>query len=258
MLGSSVTNLIAGAIDELFPRQDASWFEAVDNGWRCDDGGGYCRRCGASAGAGSSTDRGCAFCVESLIAWDRLTRLGLYQPPLDDWLRAMKFEQRWAWGRRLGRLLAESIERDGASKPTDSADPRDPETPPAPPERVVVCAVPMYFVRRWRRGYNQAELLARAMADARGWPYAGLLRRVRYTLPQTDVPVSKRSANISESFATRAIDLSGWHVWLVDDIKTTGATLNACARLLRKMGAERISVAVAAVADPKHAAFQVK
>jgi predicted amidophosphoribosyltransferase len=54
------------------------------------------------------------------------------------------------------------------------------------------------------------------------------------------------------------IDLAGWRVWLIDDVKTSGATAGACARLLKKAGAARVNLAVMAVGDPRHAAFQRK
>ena len=146
----------------------------------------------------------------------------------------MKFSSAWAWARCFGEELAKVI---------DST---------ADTQRVGVCAVPMHWVRRMRRGYNQAQLMAEALADRRAWPLLPVLRRTRSTLPQTVVVPSGRAANIRKSFAMKPVDLTGWHIWLVDDVKTSGSTLAACTRLLRRAGATRVDVAVAAVAQPHH------
>src|SRR5690606_12095934 len=103
--------------------------------------------------------------------------------------------------------------------------------------------------------YNQADLMARALATTRGWPVAPILHRTRHTHPQTSVNFSDRPRNIANSFEIAAVDLRGHAVVLVDDVKTSGATLAACARLLRRAHAERVHVAVAAVADPKGGDF---
>ena len=83
-----------------------------------------------------------------------------------------------------------------------------------------------------------------------------MLRRTRYTHPQTSLPPAKRADNVRESVAARRVDLSGWHIWLIDDVKTTGATLAACTRLVRRAGASRVFIAVAAVADPHGSDFK--
>lgn len=202
----------------------------------CDD---YCVRCGASAGPGAATPTGCSFCHDQRLAWQRLTRLGPYRSPLDEHVRAMKFAHQWQWAPWLGKQLAAVVGQ------------------PARPQRVVVCPVPMHWTRRWRRGFNQSVLIAQALADARGWPMASLLRRTRRTPPQTAVAPSQRAANIRGSFAAEPVDLAGHEIILVDDVKTTGATLDTCARLLRRCGAVSIHCVVAAVADPKGQDFQV-
>jgi ComF family protein len=228
-----------GAAGQWFPNAiEVELAQARQAGWRADRPEHYCRRCGATMPRAGTTARGCAFCVDQNLAWDRIVRLGPYRPPLSQWIIAMKFHRRWAWAPWFGRELAAA------------ADGHD-----SPPERTLVCPVPLHLVRRVGRGYNQAHLIAAAFARQRHWKLAPLLRRPRYTRPQTNLPASRRAANVQRAFALRPVDLDGYDVWLIDDVRTTGATLGACARLLRAAGARRITAAVVAVADPHGADF---
>jgi ComF family protein len=239
---AAVTARSAGALarrafDELFPPIVASALaaEPPDEPWCADDPASYCPRCGASAGPGAADAEGCPFCRNQPIPWQRLTRLGFYGPPLDERIRLLKFARQWQWADWFGEHLA-------AATPA----------PPAVVEQghVVVCAVPMHWTRRCVRGFNQASLIAASLARRRGWLMAPLLRRTRRTPPQTRVAPSQRQANVRGSFTVEPVDLSGHAVVLVDDVKTSGATLSGCARLLRERGAISVQCAVVAVADP--------
>ncbi len=205
--------------------------------WQADTDKDYCPRCGASAGEGSVTPRGCAFCLNLKFPWQRITRLGFYGEPLDEWVKHLKFHRRWRYGQWLGQQLAEGI-----SEPSD-------------PDNLIVCPVPMHRLRRWRRGYNQADLIARAVSEAHGWRFAPILKRTRHTPPQTAIPPSRRHDNVRHSFDIEPVDLKGHDVILIDDVKTTGATLCACTRLLMQANARSVHAAVAAVADPKGQGF---
>ncbi|MEM9021811.1 MAG: phosphoribosyltransferase family protein [Planctomycetota bacterium] len=224
-------------LDRAWPTVVASELARVDH-WEPDEDGAYCPRCGASAGPGSLAPDGCVFCRGTRLPWQRLTRLSLYDEPVDGWLKQMKFGRQWTWGGYFGDRLAERLGE------------------PIRGDRVVVTAVPMHWRRRWRRGFNQAELMAREISRARGWPYLPLLKRQRWTPPQPSVVASQREANVRASVQARGVDLAGYEVVLVDDIKTTGSTLAACCRELKGCGAVSIHVAVAAVADPQGMKFQ--
>jgi ComF family protein len=177
--------------------------------------------------------------VGQLQPWQRVVRLNAYHSPVSDWLKAMKFHGQWRWaawfGRQLGRRLGEPF--DG--------------------QRVAVCPVPMHWMRRLGRGYNQSALIAQAAAEQRGWPMADVLKRVRHTRPQTKVNPARRRRNVQGSFGIAAVDLTGWEIWLIDDIKTSGATAGHCARLLHEAGAAMVNLAVVAVADPRGGDFKV-
>ena len=234
-----VTGYLRDVLDEVMPGGvDAALREA--EGWSPDTTDRYCPRCGASAGPGAVTAKGCPFCLDQTIHWHRITRLSAYAEPMDGWIKAMKFGKQWSWARWLGEQLGEQIGT------------------PLAEDRVVVCPVPMPWLRRWSRGFNQARLMAEALATSRGYPCLEALKRTRHTVPQTTVAASQRPANVRGSLALRPIDLEGYEVILVDDIKTTGSTLAACTRLLKKAGARSVHAAVAAVADPKNQDFKAK
>ena len=163
--------------------------------------------------------------------------LWLYQDPLDRVLLGLKFQRLRFLGEQLGRTLADRLGRD---PPWVGA-----RAGATPPELVV--PVPLHWRRQLERGYNQADEIARALAAALGLPRVRALRRRRATRPQMDLPREKRGANLRAAFACRAPRrIAGRTVLLVDDVLTTGATIDAAARCLRRSGSGPIFAALIA------------
>jgi competence protein ComFC len=104
--------------------------------------------------------------------------------------------------------------------------------------------VPLHRVKLREREFNQAERLAAGLSRATGIPLnAGLVERVQNTPSQTRLTRDERAANVRNAFAVKAgVTVTGARLVLVDDVMTTGATVNACARILRKAGAGDICV----------------
>ncbi len=160
--------------------------------------------------------------VEWTVAW------GHYRAGLERLLHAFKFEHHDFLEDSLATLLVEAI---------DSRADRDFD---------VVVPVPMHRSKERRRGYNQAELLARAVARNLGLAWRPrLLTKTRERKTQSTLPRSERAANVRAAFrGSPAIE--GMSVLLVDDICTTGETFRACATELLRAGAKRVcAVAVA-------------
>lgn len=110
----------------------------------------------------------------------------------------------------------------------------------------VLCPVPLHWTRRFQRGFNQSLLLASIVADERGWVVADLLRRVRPTGHQARRSRAERLVAMKNAFACNADNVPS-QVILIDDIATTGATLDACAKVLKERGAQRVDALVIAV-----------
>jgi ComF family protein len=106
-----------------------------------------------------------------------------------------------------------------------------------------VTPVPLHPKRLRSRGYNQAVLLARPLASALGVPVLEALARTGATGPQVEAGSRRaRRANVAGAFAVRpGVDVAGLHVGLVDDVLTTGATLDAAATALKAAGAARVT-----------------
>ena len=113
----------------------------------------------------------------------------------------------------------------------------------APPDALLV-PVPLHRWRIWKRGYNQAALIAAALSRRSGVPAApDLLRRTRATPPLRGLGRRERALAVRGAFSVRDAvrpALAGRAVILVDDVFTSGATANACARALKRAGAARV------------------
>ena len=115
-----------------------------------------------------------------------------------------------------------------------------------PPSGAVVTPVPLAGRRLKERGYNQAAVVAGAFAEVHRLPTAELVRRTRDSPPQSTLDRDARASNVAGAFAAPAGAAAGAVVWLVDDVRTTGATTAAAAQALRDAGAARVEVAVLA------------
>ncbi len=110
-----------------------------------------------------------------------------------------------------------------------------------------IVPVPLGPRRRRQRGYNQSEILATVIADARDVPVRADLARIRDTPPQSARDEATRRGNVADAFAWTGSPMDGPYLWLVDDVLTTGATVEAAASVLGAAGAALVDVVVVAV-----------
>jgi ComF family protein len=155
-----------------------------------------------------------------------------YQAPLDGLVNAYKHRGRLAREAELARLWLPVLRRT------------------LPDDTDALVPVPTHWRRRWRRGFDQAERLARCLADAPGMPacYPALSRH-RATPAQQGRSATGRRHALTDAFHC-ARPVSGMHLVLLDDVMTTGATTRAATRALLAGGAESVTVAVLARALP--------
>jgi ComF family protein len=105
----------------------------------------------------------------------------------------------------------------------------------------ILVPIPLHKSRFRFRGFNQSELLARALAEIAGLKVVLAIERVKKTKPQINLSRDKRESNIEGAFKVSGLNqVSGKEILLVDDVATTGATLNECARVLKHAGAKSV------------------
>ncbi len=165
--------------------------------------------------------------------------LYLYKGGYREISKALKYRRNFAAGRCFGRLLGQTLAETELFRDVD-----------------LVVPIPLHWTRRWRRGYNQAEVIARGVAACLGCPCdTRLLKRARHTRTQTHLNAEGRAANVAGAFRVNACNwrrlltreppsphrpasscqpASPRHYLLVDDVFTTGATASACERAIRE------------------------
>lgn len=187
----------------------------------------------------------CPHCTgDGLQPYDRIVRLGRFDDPLKDVIHQMKYNRRWP----LAETLADRLLTHAGVKGVLS------ETP-AHLTRIV--PVPLYHWRQVSRGYNQSEVIARRIAKRCKIKLAHPVTRLRHTETQTHFSRTKRVENLKDAFGlTNATSVRGKHVAVVDDVMTTGATLQAVGRLLQEAEPASLCAIVVAVADPRHRDFE--
>jgi ComF family protein len=167
----------------------------------------------------------CRACVDKTYAFDRARSFAVYEGALVDAVLLLKFEQIAPLGAWFAERLSQVVRREGNAMVAD-----------------VVVPVPLHRQRERERGYNQAALLSRPLAKRLHLPHkAVLLMRTRARPDKRILSLEERWESVRGAFATRpGSQVDNLRVLLVDDVLTTGATLDACARALRDAGAKSV------------------
>ncbi len=195
-----------------------------------------CPRCALPVGPYADLRGGCAACRDRSLGFDSAIALGPYDGALRDLCLRLKHEQNAWLAPRLVDLFIEARHDAIRQLPSD----------------VWIIPVPLHWLRRWRRGYNQAEALASWLARRLGLPVSHRLRRVTATEQLAHKGRTERADIMHGVFRARSGGkLTGRAVILVDDVLTTGATCSAAARALKKAGAAQVIVVVIARAERK-------
>jgi len=193
--------------------------------------GPHCLRCGLPLG--SSRDKICGACIQNAPPYMRTVCPLQYEFPANRLVQAFKFKRQLAAGRVLSHLICEYVSDLQLARPD------------------MLIPVPLHNRRLIKRGFNQAYELASYAGRALDIPLlASALRRRRHTRAQSGLSRKQRRKNLQGAFYWHGKHKPGHHVALIDDVMTTGTTVMECARVLKKAGAKRVDVWVAARAVP--------
>jgi ComF family protein len=174
----------------------------------------------------------CTVCRESLVNFDAAYSFGSYEGPLRKLIHLFKYAKVESLALPLSRLLLRAMPIDQGFD--------------------LVIAMPMHWRKRWERGFNQAELLAKPVARRCRLKLSNTLRRKRYTKAQAGLTQAQRRDNLKDSFCVRsAHQIAGKRILLIDDVFTTGATLRSAAETLKAAGATHVTALTLARVDQR-------
>lgn len=181
----------------------------------------------------------CGDCLLNPPVYSLARAMGRYDPPLRELIHEFKYRGNRTLGKHLGRLMADMAYPDLDVPHCD-----------------LVIPVPLHPRRLRERTFNQSLILAREVAERHRLPcHVTVLERHRHTRPQVSLEGKEREKNVRGAFSVRHPSyVKGKRVLLIDDVFTTGHTLNECARVLKKSGAAAVdALTLARVVLPDYA-----
>ena len=165
----------------------------------------------------------CYDCKKGRHAYDWGRSMWVHKSPVSDAVYQLKYQNKRIYGKVFGKEMAETYRELLKKKEVE-----------------LLIPVPLHRFRRWKRGYNQAEILAVELAKQTGIPVARhLLIRCKKTTPQKQLDDKLRRKNIEHAFRVNGI-VPAEKVVLIDDIYTTGSTVDEAAKTLRRAGAQEV------------------
>jgi competence protein ComFC len=240
--GGWLTNVRAALLSVVFPAGCRICEQLLTGATRipiCNDclssfrpiSGTVCEKCGRPVEGAARSDAEtfvCPTCVDDEwggYTFDRVRSWAVYEGALVHAILLLKFENIDPLGKLFSRWLAEVVVDGGAAFQAD-----------------VVVPVPLHRQRERERGYNQAALIAKPLAKRLGLPYKSvLLTRIRPRPDKHLLSFEERWESVRGAFATRpGSQVDNLRVLLVDDVMTSGATLDSCAKVLREAGARSV------------------
>ena len=185
-----------------------------------------CPKCGVPFISQSGEDHLCGQCLRRRWHFGSARALGLYDGPIREAIHALKYERKSF----LAKPLVGLLDKGYPFMDYGSYD--------------LLVPVPLHAKRLRERGFNQALVLGRAMARREGVPCTGfILRKTRPSAPQIHLSLRERQRNVKGSFAVAdPAKVRGKRALLIDDVMTTGSTVNECTRELSKAGAAQVDV----------------
>jgi len=186
-----------------------------------------CPRCGLGFVTPAEDDHLCSGCLTEERYFTAARAIGSYEGLMVEVISRFKYQGASRLAKPLSRLLSEY---------------KDPQLPFS--EFDLILPVPLHPQRLRRRGFNQSLLLARRVSRQHSIPLDfKTLQRIRHTQPQTELSGSERQKNIRGAFKVQDPSLvEGKRLLLIDDVFTTGATVQECSKVLLKAGAKRVDV----------------
>jgi len=189
-----------------------------------------CKQCGLQT---ESLSHFCGHCLHQPPAFECSIIPFAYQYPLDGLIHQFKYRRHLTSGKLLGQLLAEHLKHCAQEQDDWCA-----------PELLI--PAPMHWLKRWQRGFNQAEFLARYVAHELNIPLAThMVKRTHKTPAQKELTRAERQQNLRKAFAISAkyrTQIHGKRIAIIDDVVTTTATVRALSQLLINAGAKNVQV----------------